>query len=655
MDKNYSLPKEGWKSVLFFGLLLLLFFQLVSDFIETIYAFGLLGTNIPPEIVSILFFFTPLILLFFRRQLPYRVVLVLAAIVALAHPLEAMLNPKGKMLVSGLGVGCLFIFLPVLLLHPVRPSVGSRGVGMGSGLAPALSISIMLRSLGAGSDLSLLYPWLSWLFAIVLLALILQLVYAEAPVEVPADKTSISFGAAVALSVGVLSTLAVLYFGFSSPTVLARWTELDYRLIVFVLSIALALYALLFSGKPPAWLSKPLVLVWNALFVLVGTVAILSNQVCFPLSSNAYPVDQAVLTFWQQIPFFLMLLLSPITLLNFSLLVREITDRKPGPRALAGGFSVAALLFLVVVLGQVFTTVYDYIPVVGPWFRDRFWLVFLIAGLGMGLPVLALRLKGFPLSTHIVGKITPLVISAVLIVSIGWVLVSQPVPLTPVENHVLRVLTYNLQQGYSADGRRNYAGQLEVIRSLKPDLVGLQESDLARFSGGNADIVRTFSEELDMYVYYGPKTVTGTFGIALLSRYPLQNPRTFFMYSAGEQTAAIQAQITVKGKTYQVLVTHMGNDGPIIQQQQVLGRLAGLQNVIAIGDFNFDQTTEQYALTTQSLEDAWVSAGSPPAAGLDMGHLIDHIFVSPGMAVQSAQYIVSPASDHPALLAEIVP
>ena len=127
------------------------------------------------------------------------------------------------------------------------------------------------------------------------------------------------------------------------------------------------------------------------------------------------------------------------------------------------------------------------------------------------------------------------------------------------------------------------------------------------------------------------------------------------MYSAGEQTAAIQAEMTLKGKTYQILVTHLGNGGPLIQQQQVLSRLAGLQNVIAMGDFNFDQSTEQYQLTTRTLEDAWVSVGSPSAKDLDMGHLIDHIFVSPGMKVQSAQYYVSPVSDHPALLAEIAP
>jgi len=86
----------------------------------------------------------------------------------------------------------------------------------------------------------------------------------------------------------------------------------------------------------------------------------------------------------------------------------------------------------------------------------------------------------------------------------------------------------------------------------------------------------------------------------------------------------------------------------------VLERLAGWQNVIAIGDFNFEPTTEQYALTLRSLADAWVLAGSQPTRGFDPQERIDHIFVSPQLTVQSARYIVSPASDHPALVAEIV-
>ena len=44
---------------------------------------------------------------------------------------------------------------------------------------------------------------------------------------------------------------------------------------------------------------------------------------------------------------------------------------------------MAALFLLLMVFFHVFTTVYDYVPVIGPLFRDRFWFVYLLAGLGM--------------------------------------------------------------------------------------------------------------------------------------------------------------------------------------------------------------------------------------------------------------------------------
>ena len=158
-----------------------------------------------------------------------------------------------------------------------------------------------------------------------------------------------------------------------------------------------------------------------------------------------------------------------------------------------------------------------------------------------------------------------------------------------------------------------------------------------------------------MYAYYGPRTVTGTFGIALLSRYPILNPRTIYMYSSGEQTAAILAQVQVGDKKVNLVVTHLGNGGPIIQQQQVLQAVAGLDNLVAVGDFNFKPDSEQYRLTTQTLADAWVEAGSVDTPGLNLNDLIDHVFTSPGMQVTDAHYIVSTASDHPALFAEVTP
>ena len=101
-------------------------------------------------------------------------------------------------------------------------------------------------------------------------------------------------------------------------------------------------------------------------------------------------------------------------------------------------------------------------------------------------------------------------------------------------------------------------------------IIGLQESDTARIAGGNADVVAYLADRLEMYSYYGPSPVSGTFGIALLSRYPIGNPRTYYLYSEGEQVAITDADIRIDDKSYKVFVTHLGNDGPMIQVRQML-------------------------------------------------------------------------------------
>ena len=127
------------------------------------------------------------------------------------------------------------------------------------------------------------------------------------------------------------------------------------------------------------------------------------------------------------------------------------------------------------------------------------------------------------------------------------------------------------------------------------------------------------------------------------------------MYSQGEQTAAIEADIRVGDQTFHILVTHLGNDGPIIQQEGVLRELEGEKNIIAMGDFNFRPDSEQYRLTLETLADAWVLAGQDGGEEpvFNPAKRIDHIFVSPGTKVLRSWYDLSPESDHPALAADI--
>jgi len=654
MKSTAPSESNSWKYIVFLSLVFLTFFQLVSDFIESVYTFGLLGTDIPPEMVSVVLFFTPLALLFVRRTPSLRVALILAADAALLRALEIVLPPAGKMLAGGLGVGVMLVLLPILLAN-TRRSRGLNAVSMSAGLALSLAFSILLRSLGAGSDISTIFPSIGWVLCALLLgSTVILLRVKEEPLQEDMEKAT-TFGKTLSLSIGFLGALLVLYFGFVSPAVLARWSGVDLRLILLTLAVALCLYFLLQANEAFKKVSRGQVLLWNALFIFAGTVTIWINQTVFPMDSSAYPLFQAQTTWIEQIPLFLMLLLSPVVLLDIRLVSAELAERKPSMRQLAGGFALAALLFLLIVLAQVFTTVYDYIPVIGPWFRDRFWLVFLAAGLSLGLPVWLVKTHSDSEKLPLLRTIFfPILLSCMLLAVVVSVMAS-PVPETPQQPSSLRVLTYNLQQGYDETGRRAYLEQLAVIRSFNPDIIGLQETDTARFSGGNGDLVRTIAQGLNMYTYYGPKTVAGTFGIALLSRYPLENPQTFYMYSAGEQTAAILAEIVVNGTRYNVVVTHLGNGGPMIQQEQVLAAMDGKENVIAMGDFNFRPDTDQYALTRQTYESAWELAGPAFTPGLDTADLIDHVFVSPGVDVSSAEYILSPVSDHPGLVVDILP
>ena len=113
------------------------------------------------------------------------------------------------------------------------------------------------------------------------------------------------------------------------------------------------------------------------------------------------------------------------------------------------------------------------------------------------------------------------------------------------------------------------------------------------------------------------------------------------------------------GQLVGVLVTHLDNDGALPQQRLVIDRASrdavGAAFVIAMGDFNFDASTEQYRQTAAALDETWVTAQErvvDPGAS-DPGGRIDHIFVSRNTRVVRCRYIPEGPSDHPGVLAEL--
>lgn len=663
MNNSATTRTAAPPGIAFFALFFLIFLQLLSDLIETTYVFGLLGVSIPPEVVSVLFLLAPLLLVFLPRAMDSPTFAAVSAVIALlCRAAAVVVDTRWKMLLSGLGVGLMLIFFAAMFWQMRGRKVGHR---MGLGLAFASLMWILHRVIGNGSDISTFNENNSFVFPLVLFAGIELLgwqrfVQRTQPQNEPDEAHPLTVPRAIALGIGVFSAPLLLYFGLSAPAAVARWTEASYTGITLLLAGSIVLWAVLWARNPRfrARMTKPRALeLWNGFFLIALVFLLRANSIVFPADPAAYPLAAPIPGPLAWLALLMVLVLHPVIFVDFALLAQTLMDKASRPRPVAVAVLTGSLWLLLMSFAHVFTTVYDYIPVIGPLFRDNFWLVYTAAGLGLVLPLLLVRPAALPESDPVIHP-NQIAITALSFFALSSVVVllfdARPVP-PNADALTLRVLTYNIQQGYTEDGQKGFDAQLETIRNMNPDIIGLQESDTARIAGGNSDVVRYFADQLNYFSYYGPSTVTGTFGIALLSRYPIEDPQTFFMYSEGEQTATILATIRVDGTPYTVLVTHLGNGGPLIQQQQVLQILEGRQNVIAMGDFNFRPGSEQYAITTAQYEDAWEVAAEQELQQPDLNpdRKIDHVFITPGLPVLRGVYIAPGPSDHPGLLVEI--
>lgn len=657
MQTSARLQNHFWYELVVLSILILFGFQLLVDFVEGIYAFGLLGTGIPNEIIAVLLFLAPFVLLFLPGGITNRGIIGLGYIMCLTRVLEVLLDTRLRMIVSGVGTACFLVLLPSLILYYRFDEDKRTGIRFALSTSAALVLIILGRLVESGLDSSTdgWLTWLGWVLALVcviLLPLAFRRKLDEAG-NTAKTKPRSSFLRSTGLSLGLAGAVILLYFAFIAPNVIVRWTESSYPLAVSVMMLALIVFVLVLGLKPGLLLTinRWLLIAWNAVFVFALVVTISMNQEGFPPTPGDFPVFATPNPTWALLPVLILLITFPVIILNLVHLFNELTATMPSSRSLGGSFGIASIFIMFMVLAHVFTTTYDYIPVIGPLFRDKFWLVYLVPGLTMLFSILLVKTGENHQSTS--NKEFPIFSSAIILLSfVGIALVflhtSSPQAVSSSSPEV-KIITYNIQQGYSDAGLKNFTGQLEIIQEINADIIGLQESDTNRIANGNTDIVRYFADSLNMYSYFGPKTVTGTFGIALLSRFPIENPRTFYMYSEGEQTAAIQARITIGETTYNLYVTHLGNGGPIIQQEQILEVIDGQENVILIGDFNFRPDTPQYKMTTTLLDDAWLTRwpAGDPSQGIDPLDRIDHTFISPGIKVTDSRYIPDPASDHP--------
>ncbi|MFV1949721.1 MAG: endonuclease/exonuclease/phosphatase family protein [Anaerolineales bacterium] len=656
--------KKPYLIVIVFGIFFLFLIQMAGSLVESIYILDLMNTSLDEKALGVLFFFSPVLLFFYRKKPPVQAVWILFGLLFLARGLTPYLNTLGRMLASGIGTGTALMLFPFLMTAKAKDdSSFCPSLWISAGLALAIGLSVFLRTMNYGLDYSLLPEggWVGWGLG---LALGLLLTLLDWNIS---DKAQTNSSPVTLAVTGIFLVVALAWFAFSAPSVIARWTEGDYRLIVMAVSLLALTWVGLSLGKArwienisPTWL-----LIWNLLFTLSLIMTILAHRVPFPQTPDSPVVVVGDPTWLQQLPLVLLLLLFPVIFLDLRVFSSQIRQANPRPRDLIPGMLLGSLTLVVLVFMHIFTNVWGYVEPVSPWFRNKFWLPYLLMA---GLITLVIGRKGLsaldnqpePISTF--SLVWVAFLTLVFLGTAVSALQTTRVQTFEPRNNTIVVMTYNIQQANDDFGERSYKEQLALIRQVEPDILALQESDSSRISLNNNDFVRYYAGKLGYYSYYGPTTITGTYGTAILSRYPLQNTRTVFTFSDQDEIGTAEAEIDIGGKLFTVYNVHPdGSDtAMLVWAESLLVRSKDKLNVIALGDYNLRDYEKAYQLIASVYTNAWASVypSKIGSDGTDMSgeNRIDHIFFSRSLMVSNPAYILPPesATDHPAHWAEII-
>jgi endonuclease/exonuclease/phosphatase family metal-dependent hydrolase len=650
--------------IIAFAIFFLFFIQLAGTLVESIYILDLMNTSLDEKALGLLFFFTPVLLLFYPKKRPGPTAWTLFGLLFLSRSAIPYLDTLGRMLAAGIGTGSALMLFPFLISTKVEDdSSGSPGLRISAGLALAVGFSVLLRTINFGLDYSL-HPegaWVGWVLAAAL-GLLMTLFDWKTIDQTQSKSRSITLAIT-----GVFLIIGLVWFAFSAPSVISRWTEGNYRLIVITVSLmALAWVGL--SLYKPGWLNKisPISLViWNLLFSLSLVMTILAHRVTFPQTPAAPSVLVGSPTWIQQVPLVFLLLLFPVIFIDLGVFSSRIKQIRPGPRDFIPGMLLGSFSLVILVFTHIFTNVWGYVEPVSPWFRNKFWLPYLLMA---GLVTLLIGWKGLVMFNDQPkpGRKPPwgwaVLLGALFLGTGGSVLLSTRVQSFEPQNNKLIVMTYNIQQANDDFGERSYPEQLALIRQVKPDILVLQESDSSRISLNNNDFVRYYAGKLGYHSYYGPTTVTGTYGTAILSRYPLQNTGTIFTFSDQDEIGTSEAEIEISGQLFTIYNVHPdGSDtAMLVWAESLLERSEGKINVIALGDYNLRDYEQPYQLISNVYTNAWESVYPTKISptGLDMSgnNRIDHIFYSSPLAARNPEYVLPPesATDHPVHWTEII-
>jgi endonuclease/exonuclease/phosphatase family metal-dependent hydrolase len=233
----------------------------------------------------------------------------------------------------------------------------------------------------------------------------------------------------------------------------------------------------------------------------------------------------------------------------------------------------------------------------------------------------------------------------------------------------MRVGTWNVHrfQATTPDGRVTLEGVRDTLEGLDPHIVGLQETEMARPTGGAYDAPGWLGRELGLHSVYGPPTRDQVYGVSLLSAYPVLDHRLVDLPVDGSvPRVAVAATLKTPAGPLPVYVAHLSViERPAdraAQARVLVDEVTSHDRAILVGDMNSDPEAgdgEAYRILEGNLTDAWTAGGEgpgPTAFWPGPSLRIDHVWLAGDWTVQDAKVVgQAEHSDHRAVVAEVAP
>lgn len=232
------------------------------------------------------------------------------------------------------------------------------------------------------------------------------------------------------------------------------------------------------------------------------------------------------------------------------------------------------------------------------------------------------------------------------------------------------MLVYNIHAGTDAARVPNLERVANVVRSTRADVVLLQEVDRFTRRSGGVDQLDSLRKLTGLSGAFG-KTIdydNGEYGLGILSRWTIRSDSLVALPVASphggyEARGALVARVEMPGRTLRVIDTHLDASMDSYRTEQA-SRLATIaagppRADIVGGDFNSEPRAGVLALVAAAgFRDAWPRCGSGPGLTFPVAvpvKRIDYLLTSSRWKCVSATVLPAQASDHRAVLFEIIP